>query len=291
MPEFLARDGVRIAYDDVGQGRPLLLVHGWDAHAGFFHPQLAGLSGRFRVVAPDLRGHRRSRDGADGLTVELLARDVLDLMAHLDLSGAVAVGWSMGAMVLWRALLDGAAERIDGMVVVDMSPRVPNGEGWGHGMARGYVDADTPRAQAAMKADWAAYSRRVARRLVAQGMPERAALAGWAAAEFAANDPAAMAQLWASLTGQDFRAELAAVETPTLILHGRRSQLYGPGTAAFLEKVLPRARRVAFDRSGHAPHLEEPDLFNRTIEEFAAGLSAGPNDGIARRSDPAGALN
>jgi pimeloyl-ACP methyl ester carboxylesterase len=73
---------------------------------------------------------------------------------------------------------------------------------------------------------------------------------------------------------QDFRDELARIEQPSLIVHGAHSQLYGPDTAAYLAHALPDARAVRFDHSGHAPHLEEPELFNRLVRDFADALPA-----------------
>ncbi|HYC04883.1 MAG TPA: alpha/beta hydrolase [Azospirillaceae bacterium] len=291
MPEITTSDGVRLSYEEAGQGRALLLVHGWSAHAGFFAPQIDELSKSFRVIAPDLRGHRHSPAPPLEATVERLALDIADLLAALDLRDVVAVGWSLGAMVLWRALLDGAAERIAGMVVVDMTPRVPGAEDWQLGMLGGYEAEETPALTLSMRQDWPAYTRRIVRRLFAADRPPDTGLADWAEAEIARNDPAWMAGLWQSLAGQDFRAALSGIPTPTLVVHGGRSQLYGAGTAAYLETTLPDARRVAFDRSGHTPHLEEPELFNRIIEEFAAGLPTGPTNGIAHRTGLTGAPN
>jgi pimeloyl-ACP methyl ester carboxylesterase len=96
--------------------------------------------------------------------------------------------------------------------------------------------------------------------------------ADWASFEFARNDPAAIGSVWSSLVDQDFRADLRRIEQPTLVIHGAHSQLYGPGTAEHLVRALPNARAVRFERSGHAPHMEEPELFNRLIRDFAAGL-------------------
>lgn len=274
MGEIVAGDGARIAFDDSGSGRPLLLLHGWATHAGFFGPQRAGLADGFRVIAVDLRGHGRSRRPAERPTIEQLADDLRTLLDTLGLEDALAVGWSMGAMVLWRALLDGAAPRLAGMVVVDMAPRVLNADDWTLGLPGSQSRRPTAQVLDAMAADWAALVPRVARRLFAAGLEtERADLTAWAAAQIRDNDPAAMAALWGSLTAQDFRARLPGLTLPTLIASGALSRLYPPQTAVWLEAALGgAARRVTFARSGHAPHLEEPELFNRTIRDFAAGL-------------------
>jgi pimeloyl-ACP methyl ester carboxylesterase len=100
--------------------------------------------------------------------------------------------------------------------------------------------------------------------------------ADWASTEFARNDAAAIAQLWQSLVEQDFRAAIGKIRQPTLVIHGAHSQLYGPGTANYLVNAHPSARAVQFDRSGHAPHIEQPELFNRTIRSFAASLPRAP---------------
>jgi pimeloyl-[acyl-carrier protein] methyl ester esterase len=65
---------------------------------------------------------------------------------------------------------------------------------------------------------------------------------------------------------------LGRIAQPTLVVHGANSHLYGSDTADHLVAALPNAEAVQFDRSGHSPHLEQPDLFNRTVRQFAARL-------------------
>ena len=116
MQRFTASDGVDIAYEDEGQGRPFLLLHGLLAHRGFFELQRP-LAEHGRLIRVDLRGHGGSR-ARTGLSIEQLADDVAALAERLDLEGAIIVGWSLGASVLWR-LLDGpASHRFAGAVVV-----------------------------------------------------------------------------------------------------------------------------------------------------------------------------
>lgn len=290
MPYLVASDGANIAYDDVGTGRPLLLVHGWATHAGFFAPQVAGLAGSFRIITMDLRGHGRSRTATGDLSIETLARDITELADHLDLADLLVVGWSMGAMVLWRALLDGLADRVAGMVVIDMAPRVVNGDDWNLGLRGSHPAKSGRHAATTMAANWLAVGPRVAGRIFAEGREvEQAILRRWAETEVSGNDPAAMADLWTSLTAQDFRSLLSMIAVPVLITHGRLSRLYSDATARALAALLAHAVTVGFDRSGHAPHLEEPDLFNRTLTQFAATLPqhGGRDNPSAGRDEPA----
>lgn len=273
MPYLVANDQAKIAYDDDGAGRPLLLVHGWATHAGFFPAQISALSSTFRVISIDLRGHGRSRAAGGTLSIERLARDLIDLADHLDLRDMLVVGWSMGAMVLWRALLDGLAARTAGMVVIDMAPRVVNDGDWHSGLRGSHPAKSTHAAAAAMVQNWAAVAPRVAGRIFAEGRKEeQATLRAWATAQVLDSDPAAMAALWVSLTAQDFRADLPSLTLPTLVTHGKLSRLYSDATATALAALLPQAKIVGFARSGHAPHLEEPDAFNQTLIQFAATL-------------------
>lgn len=274
MPSFTASDGVAIAYGDEGAGRPLLLLHGLMAHRGFFRRQ-AELAERFRVLAVDLRGHGESRAPGGSLSVERLAQDVGELVVELDLEAAVGVGWSLGAAVLWRVLTGPAAVRFAGAVVVDMTPRVRNAQGWSLGLSAEMCEARS----AAIRDDFETFAVNAGQAIFAPPPAgETAATAAWASGEFARNDADAIGAVWNSLVAADHRPLLARIRQPTLVVHGAHSQLYGAETAAHLVAALPAARAVRFDGSGHAPQLEQPALFNATLADFAASLPRGRSD-------------
>jgi pimeloyl-[acyl-carrier protein] methyl ester esterase len=265
---FTASDGARIAYRDEGAGAPLVLLHGLMAHGGFFREQ-AVLAAEFRLVTIDLRGHGESR-GAPAPTVERIAADVAELTAALDLKDAIGVGWSLGATVLWHVLSGSAASRFAGAVVVDMTARVRNDAEWDLGLSPETCSARS----LAIRHDYENFAVSAGQAIFAQPVaPAHGVLAGWVSNEFARNDAIAMAAVWESLVSQDVRELLGSIRHPTLIVHGAHSSLYGDGTADHLVAALPQASAVRFERSGHAPHLEEPDLFNATIKEFAGRLS------------------
>ena len=247
-----------------------MLLHGLMAHAGFFRAQ-DELARDHRVIAVDLRGHGRSGAGnGAGPTVERMATDVAELAKALGLEGAIGVGWSLGATVLWHVLSGPAAARFAGAVVIDMTARVENDAEWTLGLTPEACEARS----LAIAEDFEAFALNAGQAIFAQPVAEeQRALANWAAHEFARNDAGAIGSVWASLVRQDVRALLDRIQHPTLIVHGAKSELYGDDTAGHLVAALPHASAVRFEGSGHAPHLEEPELFNATIRDFAARLS------------------
>ena len=266
MPEFNASDGVSITYDDEGEGRPILLLHGLMANSAFFEPQRA-LADGFRLIRVDFRGHGRSGSGASVPTIARLEEDVAQLAGRLDLRGAIVVGWSLGASVLWRLLAGPCSDRFAAAVIIDMTPRVRNDADWTLGLSPELCAARSR----AMRDDFPAFAAAAGSAIFAQG-PAPHPLAAWASAAFARSDPNAVAAIWASLIEEDYRAILPAIRQPTLIAHGAGSHLYGADTADHLAGALSNARSIAFTHSGHSPHLEEPELFNDSLRAFAAEL-------------------
>jgi pimeloyl-[acyl-carrier protein] methyl ester esterase len=269
LGRFTARDGCEIAFDDEGEGRPLVLLHGLMAHRGFFERQIA-LADAFRVIRIDLRGHGESRFDGGAADLDLLAQDVEALVSHLGLEDAIGIGWSLGAAVLWHVLAGPASSRFAGAVIVDMTARVMNDGDWQLGLSPAVCDARTR----AIEEDFGAFAASAGAAIFAQPLDSGSRpMALWAGKEFARTDRAAVGTLWASLVDEDFRPMLGQIRQPTLVVHGAQSHLYGSDTAHHLVSALPNARAIMFERSGHAPHLEQPDLFNQILRDFAAGLS------------------
>ena len=273
---FDLSDGTSLAYTDVGSGPAVLLVHGWAASGRFFDPLVEALSEAFRVITPDLRAHGATPAGEGELEIDRLSDDMVELIDHLELAPVTALGWSMGALVLWRMIERHGHDRLAGLVSEDMSPRILNGAGWALGMSSG-LDAETSaRVADTIRSEWGSYASTFAPRMFAR---ERAArephLIDEVRDRLSRRDPGAMADLWTSMAQQDLREALPAMKLPVLVTYGARSQAYGPETSRYLVETLPDASQRAFARSGHAPHLEEPEEFVRAVSDFAHRVSAG----------------
>lgn len=270
-------DGTAMAVRVSGSGDPLLLVHGWAAHGGFFDGLADALSDSFSIIVPDLRGHGATGRGKGPLTMARLADDLHALLRVLDLRNAVAVGWSMGAMVLWSMIGRHGADRLAGLVTIDMSPRILNDADWTLGMQTGLDRTASAQIETAMRTGWPAYAAAFAPRMFAR--PENGQLPDilpWAVDQMAGNDADAMAELWGAMAETDCRDTLAGIRIPALVTYGALSQAYSPETSRHLAAAMPDARLKGFARSGHAPHLEEPDAFARAITDFAREVQTAP---------------
>ena len=267
----ILRDGTPMAYSESGTGPvTIVLVHGWAASGAFFNALREALSHDFRVIAPDLRAHGVTPAGSEPLTLPTLADDLHELLVALDLRTVILLGWSMGAMTVWSMLERHGNDRVAGMIVEDMSPRILNGDGWTLGMSNGMNAASSDRAMAAMRAGWPAYAAAFAPQMFARDRarnePE---LVETALEQFGLREADAMADLWESMAQQDLRPALPAMHLPALVTYGEKSEAYGPETSRYLVEALPQAERKGFARSGHAPHLEQPQEFAQTVIDFA----------------------
>jgi Predicted hydrolases or acyltransferases (alpha/beta hydrolase superfamily) len=96
MPSIMSADRLKIAYSDEGQGIPVVLLHGYCGDRHYFDEAVPMLSWRFRVIAPDCRGHGESGATEGAYPMERLAKDVADLLDELKIERAFVFGHSMG---------------------------------------------------------------------------------------------------------------------------------------------------------------------------------------------------
>ncbi len=122
MAIFKTRDGVDIFFEDIGTGRPLVLLHGWSASGRAFCKNVPVLSQRYRVINVDLRFHGNSGKPEYGCRIERLSMDVAELLEHLNLENVTMLGWSMGCSVIWGYWELFRNHRLSKMILYDEAP-------------------------------------------------------------------------------------------------------------------------------------------------------------------------
>ena len=98
MPTYTS-GALRLNYQEIGSGHPLVLLHGFGQHSGAWMEPATALSKFFRVLVPDMRGCGLSDTASPGFTTRDLAADVVALLDHLSLPRAHFSGWSLGGAV------------------------------------------------------------------------------------------------------------------------------------------------------------------------------------------------
>ena len=92
-----AKDGTKLHVKDMGQGRPVILIHGWPLTGDMFEYQtVALLESGFRVITYDRRGFGQSGHPASGYTYDTFADDLAAVIDGLELQNVSLVGFSMG---------------------------------------------------------------------------------------------------------------------------------------------------------------------------------------------------
>ena len=115
-------DGVGIEYEVTGQGRPVMLLHGFPDSGRLWRHQVPALAGAgFRVIVPDLRGYGRSDkpQPIEAYSMMFLAADVLAVLADLEIERAHVVGHDWGAALAW-GLAALASDRVDHLAVLSV---------------------------------------------------------------------------------------------------------------------------------------------------------------------------
>jgi pimeloyl-ACP methyl ester carboxylesterase len=242
---FDSFDGTRLAWREIGEGRPVVLLHGFISDAitnwiRYGHAEAVAANG-FRVIMPDLRGHGSSARPHDAASYPLdaLADDGFTLISHLGLTDYDLGGYSLGARTTARMLVRGATPR---RVVFS-----------GMGLD-GLTKADRR----------AGHFRNILTNLGSfkQGSPE------WLAEAFlktSGGDPQALLGVIETFVGST-EAQIAAITQPAAVVCGAEDQ--DNGIAADLAALLPQGEYIEVP-GGHMSSVTKPEL-GRAIANFLA---------------------
>lgn len=255
---------MRLAFREVGDGPPLLLLNGYAATKADWDPSfLEALGAASRVICPDHRGIGDSPPLPGETTIAVMAADALTFMQELGLEQVDLAGWSMGGMVA-QQLAATAPERVRRLVLLSTDHGGPDA-----------VQADP--ATWARLIDHSGTPREQASRLLSLIFPPD--LGAVIDAQFGEIVAAARAALpEATLFAQEralaaWHAEpvgdrLGAITAPTLVAAGTQDVVIPFANTDLLAAALPDARAQAFDGGGHAFMAQAPADLAAAINGF-----------------------
>ncbi len=275
MPFATTNDGVRLHYEETGSGTPLIFVHEFAGDHRSWEPQLRHFGRRYRAIAYAARGYPPSNvpDNPASYSQAHAADDILAVLDHLAVPRAHVCGLSMGGFATLHFGFRHPGRALSLCVA-----------GCGYGAepdARARFQAEAEAAAAILrKDDMAAFAERYAYGPTRVQF-ERKDPRGFAAFKQALAEHSAIGSANTQLGVQkarpslyDLTAEMAALETPVLLLTGDEDwPCLAPGV--LMKQTIPSAALAVMPNCGHAINLEAPDEFNRILGEFLAQVDAG----------------
>ena len=243
-----------------GEGKPLVLVHGWGMHAGVWMPLLPRLEKRWRVTMIELPGHGES-DFLEG-DVHEWARALLESAPE----SATWLGWSLGAMVSLAAAAT-APERFEALVLAGGTPRFVREPGWECGMQKALLDSFANELFSSPERTMlrflglqvrGAENERETLKQLRSGVRQRPQ-AGREALRCGLD----------LLLQTELRPHLSGLRVPSLWLFGEKDTLVSAKTADHVRRLQPLARTHVIRSAGHAPFLSHPEACLKALEEAA----------------------
>lgn len=255
-------DDINLAYSDVGSGPPIVLIHGYPFNRSLWNEQVEALSGKYRVVTPDLRGFGDSDSSAGTATMNRMAQDVAELMDQLDIPQAVIGGLSMGGYVV-LAFCKQFGPRVKALVLADTRAQADTEEAkktraeqaekaLAEGMA-GIADAMLPKL---LTPDTVSKRPEVVKRIrdmMLKTKPEGAAAA-----------------LLGMAQRDDQTEFISSLKVPALIIAGREDAITPPSDSEAMHAKIAGSRLVVIENAGHVSNLEQTQQFNDALLAFLA---------------------
>jgi pimeloyl-ACP methyl ester carboxylesterase len=241
---------------DQGTGQAVLLLHAFPLHHAMWEPQIAVLSTRFRVIAPDMRGFGESGP-ASPWTMDEAADDLNELLDRLQVADCAVAGVSMGgytALPFWSKY----PKRVRQLVLSNTRARADNDT---EKRARDEMIAAIEQHGAGILPD------RMLPRLLKPNSPPDVVRAVRAMIE-QTNAPAAAYAVMAMRDRADFSATLHKMTCPALVVTGENDVIIRVEDSRDMAAAIPGARFVTVPGSGHLSNIENPGEFNRVLLEF-----------------------
>ncbi len=270
-------NGLKMHYVEAGEGRPVVLLHGFPETWFCWRHQIPALAETYRVLAPDLRGYGATAKPATGYDKRTMANDIFSLMQHCGFENAAIVGHDRGARVATRLAKD-HPKAVERLVVMDNIPtrvifhRMNAETARGHWFFIFNNVQDLPEALITGREElWL--------RFIFSSWcynPELFTDEEIAVYVKAFAKPGALRGAFSDYrAGQEDVAQDDAdadtlIECPTLVLWGEDFDLGGKmwDFREIWKKMATRASFVSIPQCGHLPHEEKPDVVNRELLKF-----------------------
>ena len=244
----------------IGQGQPLVLIHGWGLHSGVWQPLIKRLASKYMLYLVDLPGHGSSRP-IEPFHLHAIADEVSQQIPGVS----DILGWSLGGLVAQRIALN-QPDRIRRLILCGTTPCFVNKVGWFAGIDSSSFEAFADNVSHDYKAAMLQF-------LTLQCMQssDRRSTIKQLRASFETRPTPTQTTLGRALNillDSDLRHEVADIRKPTLLIHGDRDTLAPVQAAHWMMQQLPIGFLRVISGAAHAPFLSHSEQFIETLNQF-----------------------
>jgi pimeloyl-[acyl-carrier protein] methyl ester esterase len=244
----------------VGQGQPLVMIHGWGMHSGVWQPLIKRLSQKYMLYLVDLPGMGSSRP-IEPYHLHALADEVAQVIPGVS----DILGWSLGGLVAQRIALN-QPDRIRRLILVGSTPCFVGKTGWDSGIDPANFEAFADNVNHDYKAA-------ILQFLTYQCMKSRDARSTIKQLRLSFDTKPTPTQTTLQralhiLLESDLREEISNIRKPTLLIHGDRDTLAPVQAAHWMMQQLPIGYLRVISGSAHAPFLSHTEQFIDTLNQF-----------------------
>ena len=272
---FAETNGIKICYEIKGDGKPLVLIHGFGVNKEEWIGQFIPLSKHFKVIRFDNRGAGKSDHPAEGFTIKTLAEDLNGLLDHIEIKKAHIVGWSLGGMVAQEFVLN-YPDKVDKLVLINTLPYWP-GDASGLEMYReSKIEARKAFKQDPVKAFYdgatPGFSRKFKKELLED--PKKKIHGLFSAEDLIEkdkNNPISTRDIenyTQALGSHNAIDRLPGIKKDTLIISATHDKSTPLSMNELIHEKIPQSKIVVIQKAGHNSPIERGPEMNDYIIEF-----------------------
>jgi len=256
--------GTPFEYDDVGNGIPLLMIHGFPLDRTVWRSQIEGLQSVARVIAPDLRGFGHSGDAPETMPMDEYAADLKALLDALSLAQAVVCGLSMGGYIAlaFLARFPGAVKAL----ILANTRAAADGDQAREARfasARKAYDDGVPSIAEAL----------LPKMLTEATLDHRPTLRTYVYAMMTRQPPGGVAAALRGMAARPDRSEwIKSINIPTLIIAGSADTLIPPAESETMARAIAGSKLIVIPDAAHLSNIENPEAFNAAVRAFIRKL-------------------
>jgi pimeloyl-ACP methyl ester carboxylesterase len=269
-PQTIQMNGQTIFYTVKGEGKPLLLLHGYGAGIWVWEKQIEALSQSYRVYALDLIGHGYSDRPKIPYTPETYIHFLRDFMDGVGIEKATLIGNSMGGGMAW-AMAIRYPERVDRLVLINCVPPNVLQQVKNESFRTLVAIKDIPilpylviAARSKNSIRWVLLECVSNIKLITPEVLNRQ----YQLSKIKGTTRVLYSTFKHAEEALELKDQLALIHQPTLFVWGEDDLIFPPEVGEKLHQVIAGSKFLRIEKSGHIPMWENPDEVNRAILDF-----------------------